>query len=445
MNTYNKSRNYLRPVTPKKEKVLSFPFLMLLVLITSTFYVVPLGRFEYFGTSFRLFDFVFAFFFVFVAIWDWQRVIDVVKQNKKIFWWSSILLLMVWGSLIFTILTGSASRFLPALIRSIRFSAYFFTGAFVVAFVDSLSKFRWALNIFYINIIVQAALSTAQKIGLIGTFWPTIYTMSYGTLPVGTLSAHHKHIGVVMLLGVGISLTFIRANKGVIRKLFAIIFMGLMIAATVFAISRTAWLGMAGLAAAYFFVYKERSLGIGILVVIGLILSLLILQWSGIDFISLLEEDVSMVVFDPYEREGIVGITGDRLKVYDNFPDAVAKAPWILLTGSGFQNAQTFIRSAGAHNNYFQVLFELGIFGFIVYLGLLQQILKELLQAGIKLENKLQQTLAKDTFAVFIGILLTLFVGETFWGQPSMQTLTAQIMILVGLAVSPMYQQELQR
>jgi len=440
MNRYslkNSQRTMFK--TKKKEKVIDFPIFFLSLLITASFYVVPLQRIEYFGTDFRLFDFVFAAFFILVGLQHWNKLLVVFKKQDGIFKWVLILLVMVWLSLIMTFTTGGSSKILPSIVRSLRFTAYFLTGAFVIVLVDSPQKFRWIMKVFYFNIVLQAGLAIAQKLGWIGTFYPVYYVASYGETPVGTLSAHHKQIGIVMVIGVGMSLAYLMASKDFFGKFLHIIFMGMMVAASVFAISRTGWLGLAGLALGYFLIYKGRSIGVGIFVIIGISLTLLLLQFIGIDFVNLIEQDVNMVVIDRFERFGIEGITGDRLKVYDNYPDAIVKAPWILLVGTGFQNIITFIRAAGAHNNYVQVLFELGIFGFIVYSRMLYQILRELHQAGRILSGVLESAFAKSAFSVFVGILFTMLVGESFWAQSSMRTLTAQIMIMVGLAVAPLY------
>jgi len=440
MNTFHQESNHSYKFSPKNnQRTIDFKIFLLSILITATFYVVPLGRVESFGTDYRLFDFAFGVFFILIGISEWPKIIKIFKERKKVFWWASILILLVWASLIVTFITGGAPKAFPAIIRSIRFTAHFFTGACVVALVDSPSKYRRILNVFYINILIQAGLAIAQKLGWLGTFWPSYYVSSYGELPVGTLSAHHKHIGIVMLLGIGICLTFIKVKKDIFSKFIAIFSMGLMVAASIFALSRTGWLGLAGMALGYFYIYRRQSIGTALIIIIGLLLSLLILQWVGIDLLTLAKEDLDLVVFDRYERFGIEGITGDRMQVYDNFPDAIAAAPWILITGTGFQNIITYIRAAGAHNNYIQVLFELGVFGFIVYMGMLRQILRELQNAGKVLSNLLENAYAKSTFAVFVGILFTMLVGESFWGQTSMQTMTAQIMIMIGLAIAPLY------
>ena len=78
-------------IEPKKkaieqEKILNFPVFMLILLITSTFYVVPLSRVDYFGTDLRLFDLVFILFFLTVGLRKWPEVIGLFKTKNQIFW-----------------------------------------------------------------------------------------------------------------------------------------------------------------------------------------------------------------------------------------------------------------------------------------------------------------------------------------------------------------------
>jgi len=439
MHNYQQRLDYHNTMTGKKENDLSFQIFILAILVSSTFYVVPLSRFEYFGTDFRLFDFVFAFFFLTVGLNKLSDVIQLLKKKKTFFWWISILLVLVWFSLAMTFATGGTAKVLPAIIRGIRFTAYLFTGVYVVVLVDTSQKFRWILRILYINIIIQAALSTAQRLGWLGSLWPYYYTSIYGELPVGTLSAHHKQIGVVMLIGLGISLSYIRTRKNIFTRFINIFFMGLMISASVFAVSRTAWLGMAGMALGYFFIYKNRSIGMLILLIIGLFSSFFLLERIGVDISGVLQEDINRVFLNRIEQQGLEGVAGDRFTVYETVPERIARNPWILLIGTGFQNQSTFFYGSGAHNNYLHVWMELGIFGFIIYMGMLHNILLDLRKVRVKVQDSLENTYAQDVFAVFVGILFTMLVGETLWAQPSMQTMTAQIMIMVGLGVAPFY------
>lgn len=410
------------------------------ILITATFYTVPLSRFELAGTDFRLFDFVFAFFTMFVGLRLFPLVKKLFNERGGVFYWAGWLLVLVWGSLIFTILLSGWGALGPGIVRAVRFTAYFFVGAFLVVVARKQEDVNFLLMFFYLNILLQAILAIVQGLGFLGSFWPSYYLANYGFRPVGTLSAHHKQIGIVMLLGLGVSLAYLRMHKNIFRRIFILVGMGLMIAATFFVASRTSWLGLAGLVLGIFLVHRMRSPFIILPVAIGLIIIFLLTQAASGDLIGdLLRENIDSVLFDRLDRQGIEGIVGDRLRVYDNFPDAVLETPWILITGTGFQNIRWAIGATGAHNNYVQPLFELGIVGFYVYMSLLFAIPRTLKTTSEKFTNSDIGILAQDARVVFVAILVTMLVGESFWGQTSMQTLTAQIMILIGLASAPYF------
>jgi O-antigen ligase len=418
-------------VTDRYERV-GFPVFTLGLLITSYFYCLSIGRLASLGTDFRIYDFAFAFFFITVGLREWPRLRKLQKDHSSFHYWAWFLIILVWLSLITTTVTGGLTQLMPAVVRSIRFTSYFVAAGFIVVLVDSPRRYRFILNIIYINIVVQAILAFAQALGWLGSFWPSFY----GDLPVGTLSFHHKQIGVVMLLGIALTLSFIRTSKSPISISILLVLLGIMFAVPIFSESRTAWLGFGALTLGYLYIHRIRAIGLIILVITGM----LVLFWMTKDLVqNPLTDSVNTVFIDRYERFGYMGIIGERMNVYDNFPQAIQRSPWILIIGTGFENVITFIRATGAHNNYAQAWFELGILGFIVYMALLFAVLKNLRQAANKAISPLEITFAQDAWAAFFAVLATMLVGETLWAQYSMYSLTGQIMTYMALAVSPLY------
>jgi O-antigen ligase len=418
-----------------EQEQLGAPVILMAVLLTSYYYCVPLARLESMGTDWRIYDITFAIFFLSFGLGLWPRLMQLFKDRGTFFHWAGLMLILVWLSLILTVGFGGLSKLLPAIIRSIRFSAYFLAAGFVVLLADTPRRYRFLFNVIYINIAVQALLAFAQGMGMLGTFWPKNYIAMYGFEPVGTLSAHHKQIGVVMLLGIGMSLSLLRSGAVSLRPI-VLGLMAAMLMAPIFATSRTAWMGFAFLMAGYVFINRQRSIRVLLVAGIGMMLIFLIASNS---LVSILQDNINDVFIDRYMRFGIEGIAGDRLRVYDNYPDAIAKSPWILVIGTGFQNVVVFIRSAGAHNNYFQAWFELGIFGFIFYMRMLFSLLSSLRRTAEVAKDSFEHAVALDAWAVFIGVMATMLVGETLWAQGSMFSLTGQIMTYMALAVTPLY------
>jgi O-antigen ligase len=414
------------------EEHIGFPIFVSSLLITSYFYCLPIVHLGSLGTDLRLYDFAFAFFFLAVGLREWPRLRELQKDHSSFHYWGGLLLILVWLSLIVTLVTGGISQLLPALVRSVRFTSFFLAAGYLVILVDTAHRYRFILYTIYFNIIIQSALAFSQGMGWLHSFWPIFY----GEIPVGTLSWHHKQIGVVMLMGIAITLSLLRTSKYPLSKLVLLLLLGPIVVVPIFSISRTAWLGFGALAIGYLLIHRRQAIGVSILAICG-ILALLWLTGGNVQ--DRMSADINLVLVDRYERLGYLGIVGERLAVYDNFPKAIQESPWILLIGTGFQNISEFISASGAHNNYAQAWFELGIFGFIIFIGFLIRILQNLNRTAEIVHSPLENALAKDAGAFFIAVLATMWVGETLWAQYSMYSLTGQIMTFFALTTSPFY------
>ena len=420
---------------------ITVPTFALAMLISSFFYCLPLGRFHIagFGSDFRAYDYAFPIALLFC----WGQVnkaLPILRDRRRFFFWARLVVIVSIFSLVFTAFYGGMQLLLPALIRAYRWTAYLLTPALIVAVAASPARQRFLLKVFYVNIALQAVLAFLQGLHIVPNLWPAYWTSVYaagGDYPVGTLSLHHKHIGVVMMIGVALSMTYIRTSPRIpIKALYASV-MVVMIMVTVFAGIRTAWMGLLVFAAAYIYVNRLRALPALII----------FLAAGGIFWYAFrghvedpLMDKLDQRLVDRVERFGLEGVAGDRTRIYfDDLPSAVAYNPTFILTGCGFQGISAVTQSTGAHNNFLQALFELGIFGFIIFMRFLISIARTLQETARRTANKFEHAHARDTWALFMGILGTMMVGETLWAQYSMFTLTGQIMVAMALAVCPLY------
>src|SRR5690606_5323172 len=142
-----------------------------------------------------------------------------------------------------------------------------------------------------------------------------------------------------------------------------------------------------------------------------------------------------------YDRGGISELASDRTKVYQSVAKAIFSHPYLLITGSGFQGAAEFIYGTGAHNNFLQFLVETGIIGLYFFLAFLYTSLRNLSFARLVVRFRTERVLAEFILIGMIGLIFTMFVGETFYTQPAMFTLAGQIMIFLGLGVAPLFWQ----
>ncbi len=425
-----------------KTEPLGAPTIGLAVLITSYFYCLPLGRYSLGGTAsdFRAYDFTLFFFVAFLAGRMRPRIRALTADRANFHRWAFFLLVLVWASLIMTYTTGGPARLLFAALRAYRFTGFLFIAVFIVAIANTPQRWQFLLKVFYVNICVQALLVCGQEFGIVPHLWPDYWTAGYWiagkAVPVGTLSPHHKQIGVIMMLGIAMSVAYTSVAPRTQKVILIAPLVAMLMALTVCG-ARTALLGMAAYVLAYVYVHRGRA--IPTLTFIGLSL-VVAYMYSPSWLTDPLESELDARITARVDKLGFAGLSGDRMSIYkSDIPYALMNNPFIIVAGAGFQNIKYATAGAtGAHNNYLQALIELGIVGFLVYMRFLFAILWRLKLAARKARTKLEAAMAGDVWAVFIGILATMLVGETLWAQYSMFTLTGQIMTLVGLACCPL-------
>lgn len=422
------------------KRAIGLPVIALAILISSYFYVLPLGRFSFAGflSDFRLYDFAFVFFFLTIGLRYWNSLITLWRDSTSFFRWAVFLLYLVWMSIGVAYFIGGNSAYLfPTLIRAFRFTAFFIASGYAVVLVKTRRQYEFIIIIIYINILIQALLGFAQGIGILPGLWPDYWLVGYGFRPVGTLSPHHKQMGIVMLLGIGMTIGFIRSYQSVSSRFFLLAFLGLMVAVPIMAGSRTAWLGYGAGIAGAIIVLRGRAFSGVILSGIFLMLSF---QLSGELVQTALQESVDARFMDRLNNQGIEGIVGERLPIYASFLSNIVDYPWVIILGAGFQNVDLVVAGTGAHNNYLQAFIELGFIGFIVYVLFLRSIWQQLrLVAQNSASGGSPWHMGDGLSIFFVALLGTMLVGESLWAQYSMFTLTGQIMTTVGVVVAPLY------
>jgi O-antigen ligase len=422
-----------------EESSLGFPVIMLAILITSYFYVLPLGRYAVGGvlTDYRLYDFVFVAFFLIVGLKEFPKVQWLWQQRDSLFHWMFWLIFLVCISLSLTMLLSGLRSFMPGVIRAVRFSYLLLTASFVTTLANTPKRFKFILLVFYLNIVLQAILAFAQGLKWLPNFWPQYWLVSYGNFPVGTLSPHHQHIGIVMLLGIAMTLAFFQHTKNYILRGLLLLILGLMTAVPIFAGIRTAWIGFLGIVLGYFLVYGAR--GFPGLVVVGL--GLFALFYTSQDLVRApLEEQIQNRVLSQVDVGGVEELYGERTVIYFEYlPKGLQRYPWVAITGTGFQNIKYIIGATGAHNNFLQAWLELGIIGFIVFCRFLWNIGRQIKLVEAERPNDLASAAAHAAWIALIAIIITMFAGEVIWGQYSMFTLTGHVMTLMSLGVASLY------
>ncbi len=414
--------------------------ILLAMLITSYFYCLPLTRYSVLSikTDFRIYDIMILLCLTAFVFSKDKLFSRWLMDRRRFYYWSVLLLGMVVFSLLFTFLYKSDVPKGAVFIRTYRFIGYIFTAIMITSVTKNSNSYKFLLAVFYLNIVVQSLLSWGQTFDLIPSLWPDYWLQNYDTWSkaVGTLSPHHKHISVVMLIGIVISLSYLKTLKSYVLRWLVLISLLLMLAVPFFVGARTGWLGICGIIFGYAVVHRRR----GILMFAGVGLALvLVYQVLSSQVTDNLNSVFETRLLNPLRTHGFNGIAGERTVIWtDMFAHGVEKAPYILVTGTGFQNIQYFLGASGAHNNFLNVFLEIGLFGLMVYVIFLQRIyasLKYLSSLNIPLSWRL---FADDGRVALIALLATMMVGETFWAQYSMFTLTGQIMTYFGIIAAPL-------
>ncbi len=425
---------------------LGLPTYMLAFLVTSYFYCLPLGRYAIVAvqTDYRLYDFVFLAFMGVVGLGKLKEMRLLWQQQDGFFRWALIMLYLVWMSLGMVELIGNQApaTMLSTMLRAFRFTNYLLIGAFIIIIVDSHEKFRFLLSVIFANIALQALLAFAQGLGWLGTFWPSYWTESYNAkhLPVATLSPHHLQISIVMLLGIGLSISLLFYIKDPFLKGLLVVLMAIMMSVPVMAGTRTAWFSVIGIIAVYLYLYRTK--GIVSAVLIGLCIYMLFTMSQNV-ILEPMQRQIDVRITNRLELGGVEAIYGGRETVYDNAFANLGNNPWPLIFGTGFQNIDIALEGAtGAHNNYLQVWLELGILGLIVFLTFLAKIWRQLRDAIDRAPGGLERAVAQGAWMAYAAVLISMFAGETMWAQYSMFTLTGQIMAVMALAIAPLYWEE---
>jgi O-antigen ligase len=428
---------YAHYVKPGKH-VAIWPLALLLI---SFFYCLPLGRYSIggFDTDFRFFDFAILLAFGYYAADSSVASVAaaLLRSDRWFHKWLKFLFLLILLSLLVSIAYGGSNFLLPRLIRLYRFLAYISVSFLVISVVRSKATYLQFFRLLFWLITVVGAIAFAQGLGFIGNFWPDYWRIMYSenNAPVATLSPHHKHIGVIMLVGVCLGLGYYLRTRSMFMKAGLVLLILMMFTVPLFSGTRTYLLGFVGVLPAMMFIGRQSIVIPSIIIVTS---AYLLVQFSGDTISGRVEQKFEQRVTSRIEKLGYEGLYRERTVIYGDILRALQENPQLLLTGTGFQNIFWFISANGAHNNYLQALMELGVLGLYVFLSFLALLWKNLRDTARSADRDIS-VIAQFTWVALCGLLMTMLVGETFWGQAAMFTLAGQLSFLFGLAVSPLF------
>jgi hypothetical protein len=419
-----------------------FPVWWVYLMVASYFYAIPLTQIEHAAaTDLRLYDVMFLLGFVFVLMPHSHEIVTTIRNNR---WlraymlfsgWCALSLFVTWG------LAGEVQAFIAAG-RLTRFVSYGLVASGIVTLIkeqDDLQRLAW---LFFILIAIQAYISFFQSFGFINQLWPQYWVKNYQDIPAGTLGLHHLHMGTICIIGTSLGLFLLRSHLSSSARWFVATSVCMMIYAAFAVISRSGWLGLAVVFCLFSLHTVRRREGIsGLIVVFWLVVAIVGFLWlAGEPITDSIETSWQKGYASKVETGGLTNLSTTRIDLLLDFPRVVWEKPWILLSGTGIQNAGSALRYGNAmHNNYLHVIVETGLIGLFLYINMLIMIWRQSILVIEKTNSIFGQNICLGFYGGFLAILVLNLFNETFYMQYCVFSLTGQIMALAAIALHPLW------
>jgi hypothetical protein len=419
-----------------------FPVWWVYFMMASYFYCLPLMRIAHVTvTDVRLYDVMFLFGFVLVLLPHSYEILTTIRNNS---WLRAYILFSAWCalSLIVTqVLAGGDQAFIAAG-RLTRFIGYGLVAAGIVTFVkekEDLQRLAW---LFFILIAIQAYISFLQSFGYIGQLWPSYWVKNYEDIPTGTLSLHHLQMSTLCILGASLGLFLLGSKLNSFARWFIASSVCMMAYATFLVTSRSGWLGL-GMVVCLFSLQtlRRRQTFSTHIVIFWLVVAIIGFLWLGREpIIEMMGNSWQRGYESKVETGGLTNLSVTRMDLLLDFPRVVSENSWVLLSGTGIENAVSVLRYSNAmHNNYLNVIIETGLIGFLLYLNMLFLIWRRSVQVIERTNSAFGRTIALGFQVGFLALLTLNLFNEAFYMQYCVFSLTGQIMAFAAIALHPLW------
>ena len=220
--------------------------------------------------------------------------------------------------------------------------------------------------------VIQALIIVLQHLNILPILWPE-HELYYRTVvPSGTLGINHVNHVIYMTVGLGSVLAYssFSSPRKRTRSVIAIVAAPLLVAAMFIGEARLSFVALA-----VFGVFLlRRSAGWKFVVMLASMIAVVGLV-TKIDVIDMADELWSHQLETKVERreaqgaEGFQAIDPGRHAILVWTINTILDRPDYLITGIGYQNFASAGGPVSAHNTYFQALIELGLVGFVAWMG----------------------------------------------------------------------------
>lgn len=357
-----------------------------------------------------------------------HRLSDLLKQNRA----GRILIRFAgWATLtsVFTFwMAVSHNRPYWALVTSV---FLFHLWGFVLAycafriFVTTRKQCLIILDTFLILGTIQAVIISLQAVGILPLFWSELYSAYGADAFSGTLGPNRALPGHTMILVFAVATGYWR-NPGTVGA-YRLVLAGGAALTAILAIgvsgSRTSWIAFAAFCAIALFVLRPHP-GILMLILLVMVGVIAVVPDTIEDRVTEIYEGRLTSKLDNVKNDDVVtkfeAIDAGRLKNWSAGINELARRPWLILLGGGFNNYRYLVGvDISAHNIYLTLAVEVGIIGLLLYLGWLQALWREagrLTSIAQRLRRKRMKVfIPAEMRSLLIAMLVSLLGGELLY------------------------------
>lgn len=334
----------------------------------------------------------------------------------------------------FRTILGMPLNFLIAAYR-IQTVAFLFL-AFAVPLRYSVDRelFLQCLKLIWIFSMVLAVLTILDYAGF-GDFAFSTYREEGELGHLGVLGFNRAGHGKMLVTGIFMCFAMTQLTRNLLLKTLGYISIPLLLTALLFSFSRSSYvvLIVAAMSLAVTLGGARALKGI-LMTFFGVIVIYIILM----QFPELRER----FLFIGGQRTAFEASAG-RIAGWTELLSWLLESPGILAVGAGFQNFSYFVKIhaeigelESGHNNFLHILVELGILGFLAFIGWLVSIFYWLVSWRRTMTDKIDKMMPGIFASLMIGIVASCMFSETLYPVVSMVPWMVHFCLILGICTS---------
>lgn len=292
-------------------------------------------------------------------------------------------------------------------------------------FVTTRQQCLIMLDTFLIIGTIEALLICLQGVGVLPLFWSDLYSAYGPDAFSGTLGPNRALPGHTMLLVFAVAVGYWRNPRSVgsYRLLLASAAALTALAAVGMSGSRTSWVAFAAFCSATLLA-QRLSPGLLVFILIIMLGVTVIIPESVEDRVARIYEGRLIAKLetakDPTLLTKFQTVDAGRWKNWVAGVSELARRPWLIPFGGGFNNYRHLVAvDISAHNIYITLIVEVGVVGWLLYVGWLRALWREstrLTKIARKAKRKNKKVfLPAEMRSLLIAILVSLLGGELLY------------------------------